>query len=86
MYYHFCLFHYVFLLVEKLVIPRPCLVYYRGQRYLPRGFPMGDALEMCGGLQRECLWGPAISVLLPPDFQWICTSAWVFLCGCAPYF
>ena len=52
MYYHFGLFHCVLLLVEKLVIPGPCLVYYRGQKYLPRGFPMGYALEMCGGF-----WG-----------------------------
>ena len=57
MYYHFGLFHYVFLLVKKLVTPPPpfpiCLVYYTGQRYLPLGFPMGSALELCSGFQGE---------------------------------
>ena len=47
---------------------------------------MGGALEMCGGFRGERLWGPVITVLLPPDFRWICMSAWVFLCGCALYF
>ena len=44
MYYHFCLLHYVILLIKNLVIftvPLPCLVYYRGQRYLTRGFCYG---------------------------------------------
>ena len=34
----------------------------------------------------ERLWGPVTSVLLLTAFHWICTSAWVFLCRCAPYF
>ena len=46
---------------------------------------MGGALEMCGGFRGERLWGPVITVLLP-DFRWICTSVWVFLCGCTLYF
>ena len=46
-----------------------------------------------GGCSRDVRWipgrasmGPAISVLLPPGFHWICASVSMFLCGCVPYF
>ena len=77
-------FQYVFLLVQKLVMPY--LVYHRGQRYLPQGFPVGGALEVGSGFWGEHLWRPVISVLLSPGFRWIFTLAWVFFCVCAAYF
>ena len=66
MYYHFCLFHYVFLLIEKLVIPGPCLVYYRGQRYLPQGFPMGWGGAGCS---RDVQWIPGRAPMGTCDFS-----------------
>ena len=58
----------MFLLVEKLVLPllplpSSCLVYYRGKRYLPRGFPLSGALEVCGGFWGERLRRPVITLL-----------------------
>ena len=57
MYNDFCLFPYVFFLVLKLVIliPPPCLIYYKDQRRLPRRIPMGDAVKVCSGFW-ICTW------------------------------
>ena len=67
--YHFCLFHYAFFLVVKLVIP-PCLVYYRGQKCLPRGFPMGaDAVA------RDVRWIPGRGPMGTCDFSLI--ASWL---------
>ena len=47
---------------------------------------MWGALEVCVGFRGERSWRPVTSVLLPPCFRWVSTSAWVFFYGCAAYF
>ena len=91
MYYHFCLFHYRFLLVEKLIITSPtppppplappCLVYllWRSEIFTPR-FYYGMWGVRCEVFLRDVRWIPERGPVGTCDF--IVISSWLLLDLC----